>query len=147
VVTILVTDPAIRFGSADAEAGSSRGPKTAPGLLRSPFLSQHQPSVWLYYRFALRFRDVEDLLAQRGIVVSYETIRQWCEKFGPGDEVLVNDSTTPWVSRTRTRIAHLRLESALQGFRSPGVAQRFLSLLAVTYNAFTTWSEAAGIAG
>ena len=41
-------------------------------------------AVWLYYRFSLSFRDVEDLLAQRGIVVSYETIRQWCEKFGPG---------------------------------------------------------------
>jgi putative transposase len=40
-------------------------------------------AVWLYYRFALSFRDVEDLLAQRGVVVSYETIRQWCEKFGP----------------------------------------------------------------
>lgn len=40
-------------------------------------------AVWLYYRFSLSFRDVLDLLAQRGIVVSYETIRQWCEKFGP----------------------------------------------------------------
>jgi len=41
-------------------------------------------AVWLYYRFSLTFRDVEDLLAKRGIVVSYEPIRQWCEKFGPG---------------------------------------------------------------
>lgn len=40
-------------------------------------------AVWLYYRFSLSFRDVEDLLAQRGIAVSYETIRQWSEKFGP----------------------------------------------------------------
>ena len=32
---------------------------------------------------SLSFRDVEDLLAERGILVSYETIRQWCEKFGP----------------------------------------------------------------
>ena len=40
-------------------------------------------AVWLYYRFCLSFRDVEDLLAERGIVVSYETIRQWCRKFGP----------------------------------------------------------------
>lgn len=39
--------------------------------------------VWLYHRFCLSFRDVEDLLAQRGILVSYETIRQWCRKFGP----------------------------------------------------------------
>jgi len=39
-------------------------------------------AVWLYHRFCLSFRDVEDLLAQRGIIVSYETIRQWCRKFG-----------------------------------------------------------------
>jgi len=39
-------------------------------------------AVWLYYRFCLSFRDVEDLLAERGIIVSYETIRQWSRKFG-----------------------------------------------------------------
>ncbi len=41
-------------------------------------------AVWLYHRFCLSFRDVEDLLAERGIIVSYETIRIWCRKFGPG---------------------------------------------------------------
>ena len=40
-------------------------------------------AVWLYHRFSLSFREVEELLAKRGIVVSYETIRQWCRKFGP----------------------------------------------------------------
>ena len=40
-------------------------------------------AVWLYHRFCLSFRDAEDLLAQRGITVSYETIRQWCHTFGP----------------------------------------------------------------
>ena len=40
-------------------------------------------AVWLYHRFSLSFRDVEDLLVQRGIAVSYETIRQWCGTFGP----------------------------------------------------------------
>ena len=39
-------------------------------------------AVWLYHRFCLSFRDVEDLLAERGIVVTHETIRQWCRKFG-----------------------------------------------------------------
>ena len=39
-------------------------------------------AVWLYYRFCLSFRDVEDLLAQRSITVTYETVRQWCAKFG-----------------------------------------------------------------
>ncbi len=40
-------------------------------------------AVWLYHRFSMSFRDVEDLLAERGITVSYEAIRQWCLKFGP----------------------------------------------------------------
>ncbi len=40
-------------------------------------------AIWLYHRFCLSFRDVEDLLAERGIIVSYESIRQWCRKFGP----------------------------------------------------------------
>ena len=39
-------------------------------------------AVWLYYRFSLSYRDVEELLAARGIMVTYETIRQWCLKFG-----------------------------------------------------------------
>ena len=39
-------------------------------------------AVWLYHRFTLSFRDVEDLLAERGITVSYESIRHWCLKFG-----------------------------------------------------------------
>lgn len=39
-------------------------------------------AVWLYFRFTLSFRDVEELLAQRGIEVSYETVRCWTLKFG-----------------------------------------------------------------
>jgi putative transposase len=39
-------------------------------------------SVWLYYRFNLSHRDIEDLLAERGITVSHESIRLWCIKFG-----------------------------------------------------------------
>ena len=39
-------------------------------------------AVWLYHRCGLSFRDVEDLLAECGITVSYETIRQWSSKFG-----------------------------------------------------------------
>ena len=41
-----------------------------------------QYAVWLYHRFTLSHRDVEDLLAERGITVSYESIRLWCNKFG-----------------------------------------------------------------
>jgi putative transposase len=42
-----------------------------------------QHAVWLYHRFNLSHRDIEDLLAERGISVSYESIRLWCNKFGP----------------------------------------------------------------
>jgi putative transposase len=40
-------------------------------------------AVWLYVRFTLSYRDVEDLLAERGLDVSYETVRRWVLKFGP----------------------------------------------------------------
>lgn len=39
-------------------------------------------AVRLYLRFALSYRDVEELLAQRGVIVSYETVRRWVAKFG-----------------------------------------------------------------
>jgi putative transposase len=51
------------------------------GLRYPPEIISH--AVWLYHRFPLSFRGVEELLLARGIVVSYETIRQWCTKFGP----------------------------------------------------------------
>src|ERR671915_926797 len=38
--------------------------------------------VWLYHRFPLRFREVEEMMLRRGVVVSHESIRQWCAKFG-----------------------------------------------------------------
>ena len=38
--------------------------------------------VWLYFRFGVSFRDVEEMMASRGVLVSYETIRCWCSKFG-----------------------------------------------------------------
>jgi putative transposase len=41
-----------------------------------------QQAIWLYVRFTLSFRDVEDLLAERGIMVSYETVRRWVNHFG-----------------------------------------------------------------
>ena len=41
-----------------------------------------QRAVWLCFRFPLSYRDVEDLLAERGVDVSYETIRRWALKFG-----------------------------------------------------------------
>jgi len=40
-------------------------------------------TVWLYFRFTMSLRDIEDLLAERGIDVTYETVRCWANKFGP----------------------------------------------------------------
>src|SRR5215212_9456498 len=42
-----------------------------------------QHAIWLYLRFTLSYRDVEELLAERGLDLSYETIRRWVLKFGP----------------------------------------------------------------
>src|SRR5215212_932883 len=42
-----------------------------------------QRAVWMYLRFTLSYRDVEELLAERGIETSYETVRRWVVKFGP----------------------------------------------------------------
>ena len=46
-----------------------------------PVVIRH--AVWIYLRFTLSYRDVEDLLAERGLDVSYETVRRWVLKFGP----------------------------------------------------------------
>jgi transposase-like protein len=57
------------------QALSYRGYRFPPAII--------QHAVWLYLRFTLSFRDVEDLLVERGIAVSYETIRRWVARFGP----------------------------------------------------------------
>ena len=46
-----------------------------------PAIIQH--AVWVYLRFTLSYRDVEELLAERGLDISYETVRCWVLKFGP----------------------------------------------------------------
>src|SRR5215831_228159 len=46
-----------------------------------PEIIQH--AIWLYLRFTLSYRDVEELLAERGLDISYETVRRWVLKFGP----------------------------------------------------------------
>ena len=43
-----------------------------------PEIIRQRQAVWLYMRFTLSYRDVEDLLAERGLDVSYETVRRWC---------------------------------------------------------------------
>jgi len=55
-------------------------PLSYAGYRFPPAIIAH--AVWLYCRFALSYRDVEELLAERGVIVTYETVRQWCRKFG-----------------------------------------------------------------
>ena len=38
--------------------------------------------VWLYFRFSVSYRDVEEMMAMRGVQLTYETVREWCAKFG-----------------------------------------------------------------
>jgi len=66
--------PRLAESADDNSAPSYRGYRFPPEIISN--------AVWLYHRFCLSFRDVEDLLAERGITVSYETIRHWCRKFG-----------------------------------------------------------------
>jgi transposase-like protein len=139
-----------------------------------PLVIQH--AVWLYLRFTLSYRDVEDLLAERDLEVSYETVRRWVLKFGPMvartlrerrprpssrwhlDEMVVRiagklmflwravddegEILDMLVQRRRDKHAALRLmrkllrKLGLQRFKSPGSAQRFLSLHAIVDNTF-----------
>src|SRR5208282_504305 len=57
-------------------------PKISYSGYRFPPEIIHQ-AIWLYLRFTLSYRDVEELLAERGIAISYETIRRWVNHFGP----------------------------------------------------------------
>lgn len=67
----------------------SRGDETRVDATRSLYKRHRYPaeiiahSVWLYYRFTLSLRDVEELMLARGVVVSHESIRTWCAKFAP----------------------------------------------------------------
>src|SRR3712207_3481019 len=56
-------------------------PLSYSGYRFPPDIIQH--AIWMYLRFTLSFRDVEELLAERGIVVTYESIRRWVLTFGP----------------------------------------------------------------
>ena len=94
-------DPQLPEGWKYIGSGYMRGPNGHPnGIVKLTSVGDNRPmesqyrghrfppeiishAVWLYHRFTLSFRDVEEMLAERGIIVSYEGIRFWCLKFGP----------------------------------------------------------------
>jgi putative transposase len=117
---------------------------------RSPYHGYRFPpeiiahAVWLYYRFQLSFRDVQDLLAERGVTVSHETVRQWCTRFGaafaaelrrrrvrPGDkwhldEVLLKiNGKDHWLWRAADQHGVV-LDILVQPRRDQQAAERFL---------------------
>jgi transposase-like protein len=68
-------------GSETKETGSTKPPPDPHYRHRFPAVIIGD-AVWLYHVFSLSLRDVELLLAERGVIVSHETVRRWCEKFG-----------------------------------------------------------------
>jgi putative transposase len=95
-------------------------------------------AVWLYHRFCLSFRDVEDLLAERGVEVSYESIRQWCmvtdklRSYSAAKRELMPlvPHCTDQYANNRAELSHqpTRLrERQMRRFKSVGQAQRFLA--------------------
>ena len=104
-------------------------------------------AVWLYFRCHLSFRDVQDLLAERGVIVSHETIRQWCTKFGaafagqlrrrrarPGDKWHLDEvmlkicGKRHWLWRAVDQHGVV-LDSLVQPRRDQYAAERFLQQL------------------
>jgi putative transposase len=100
-------------------------------------------AVRWYFRFQLSLRDVEELLFERGVVVSYETIRRWCDKFGAGfahrvkaarrkpgttwhfDEVFVTLRGEPYLLWRAVDQHGVELEILLQKRRDKATAKRF----------------------
>jgi putative transposase len=88
-------------------------------------------AVWLYHRFNLSNRDVEDLLAERGIIVSYETIRLWCIKFDTLyiDEVFVKiNGKQQYLWRAVDQDGEV-VDVYLQARRDSAAAKRFFKRL------------------
>jgi putative transposase len=125
----------------------------ASAVYVSPFRGYRFPpeiithAVWLYHRFALSHRDVEELLAERGIQVSYEAIRLWCRKFEPllaselrqrhprrGDKwfldeiALTMNKRRYWLWRAVDQDGTV-LDILVQGRRDQHAAERFLRLV------------------
>src|SRR5438270_409829 len=99
-----------------------------------PPIIQH--AIWLYLRFTLSYRDVEELLAERGLEVSYETVRRWVLKFGPGFARRLRRSrprpSDRWhLDEMVVRIAH-RIRKRSPCLPSPNALAPCLTLIRIT---------------
>jgi transposase-like protein len=81
-----------------------------------PEIIQH--AIWLYLRFTLSYRDVEELLPERGLDISYETVRRWVLKFGPAIARWLRQRRPP--CRRRTISAARKLPPSLLRCVNPG---------------------------
>lgn len=92
-------------------------------------------AVWLYYRFNPSHRDIEDLVAERGITVSYETVPLWSIKFGAK---YANNRV--WQSHEATLVR----ARGMRKFKSMVQAQRFVTAhyRGLRVSAFNEWSRA-----
>jgi putative transposase len=77
------TEPALSQERWCGSVRRLRWPRRSPLPAAGSRLWFIRHAVWLYVSFTLSYRDVEDLLAERGLDVSYETVRRWALKFGP----------------------------------------------------------------
>jgi len=118
-------------------------PCTMPGLKGYGFPREIVAyEVWEYYRFALSTADVEDLLAERGVMVSRETVRNWVNRFGHHfADCIKRDRPIRILASNADHRAHKGLNNHIEGshrptrkreklmgrFKSPGQAQRFLA--------------------
>jgi putative transposase len=89
LTTLCATFLGWRMSAALSPAATLSGGSIATAMQKISYAGYRFPpeiicqAIWLYLRFTLSFRDVEDLLAERGILVSYETVRRWVNHFGP----------------------------------------------------------------
>jgi hypothetical protein len=81
-----------------------------------------QHAIWLYLRFTLSYRDVEELLAERGLDLSYETIRRWVLKFGPAiARGLRQRRPRPGDLKSQSQLLSLVIEDAVELFQFDSV--------------------------
>ena len=112
-------------------------PPSYHGYKFPPEIISH--AVWLYHRFCLSFRDTEDLLAQRGIMVTYETIRQWCRTAACRSVMPSVVHVTDRYANNRAEVSHQptrQRERQMRRFKSAAHVQRFASVHGLVQNLF-----------